>query len=129
MTKIVCKNGHSQTYNTNDSKLRTQFSKSNCAENGRTVKVKVKLKCKHESSRNLSSACIYFVPVLAAILCYLNGLDGDFVHDDVYAIRDNPDANGKAPIGNLFWNDFWGKPMCDDTSHKSYRPITVLSFR
>ena len=26
-------------------------------------------------------------------------------------------------------NDFWGLPLSDPESHKSYRPLTVLSFR
>ena len=74
-------------------------------------------------------ASVYALPVFAAVLCYLNGLGGDFVHDDMYAIAENPDATGRAPIQRLFWDDFWGKPMCDNTSHKSYRPLTVLTFR
>jgi hypothetical protein len=73
--------------------------------------------------------CVYLVPAFAAVLCYLNGINGDFVHDDVYAIKDNPDVTGQAPLANVWRNDFWGKSMCDNTSHKSYRPLTVLSFR
>ena len=72
---------------------------------------------------------VYALPTLAAVLCYVNGLDGDFVHDDRYAITENADATGRAPIHRLFGDDFWGKPMCDNTSHKSYRPLTVLTFR
>ena len=29
----------------------------------------------------------------------------------------------------VFGNDFWGLPLSDPESHKSYRPLTVLSFR
>ena len=29
----------------------------------------------------------------------------------------------------LFKNDFWGTPISDPESHKSYRPLTILSFR
>lgn len=72
---------------------------------------------------------VYVLPTAAAVLCYLNGLDGDFVHDDRYAIAENADVTGRAPIHRLFWDDFWGRPMCDNTSHKSYRPLTVLTFR
>ena len=72
---------------------------------------------------------IYFIPPLIAVLCYLNSLNGDFVHDDVYAIKNNQDVTGKKPLMDLFSNDFWGRPMTSFKSHKSYRPITVLSFR
>lgn len=32
-------------------------------------------------------------------------------------------------MSNLFTNDFWGIPLKRNDSHKSYRPITVLTFR
>lgn len=60
---------------------------------------------------------------------YLNSLRGDFVHDDLSAVTANPDALGITPVWDLLRNDFWGKPMSDPTSHKSYRPLTVLTFR
>ncbi|XP_076445403.1 protein O-mannosyl-transferase TMTC1-like [Babylonia areolata] len=75
------------------------------------------------------SALLNFMPPAFAVLCYLNGLDGDFVHDDVYAIKDNADVTGKANISRLLVDDFWGRSMCDNASHKSYRPLTVLTFR
>ena len=65
---------------------------------------------------------------LLAAACYLNSLQGALVHDDIFAIRDNADVKN-TPLFQLLRNDFWGKPMSDPTSHKSYRPITVLSFR
>ncbi|KAK2141657.1 hypothetical protein LSH36_1059g00015 [Paralvinella palmiformis] len=54
---------------------------------------------------------------------------GDFVHDDVKAITGNPDVRGDTRLVALFSNDFWGKAMADTTSHKSYRPLCVLTFR
>lgn len=65
----------------------------------------------------------------AAFLCYLNSLNGDFVHDDLYAIKNNGDVTGKNSLWSIWGHDFWGKPMSDPHSHKSYRPVTVLSFR
>ncbi|XP_077542054.1 protein O-mannosyl-transferase TMTC1-like [Haemaphysalis longicornis] len=73
---------------------------------------------------------------VVAVLCYLNSLDGEFVHDDMVAVVGNPDVTGehhrprtqRAP-SSLWMNDFWGRPMSDPQSHKSYRPLTVLSFR
>ncbi len=64
------------------------------------------------------------------IISYHNSINGDLVHDDIFAIRTNQDVYQlDTPISNLLINDFWGKPMTDPTSHKSYRPLTVLTFR
>jgi hypothetical protein len=35
----------------------------------------------------------------------------------------------RGPLSRLFSDDFWGEPMSSANSHKSYRPLTVLSFR
>ena len=40
----------------------------------------------------------------------------------------NPDVL-QSPFQSLFSNDFWGTPLTHTGSHKSYRPLTVLSFR
>ncbi len=34
-----------------------------------------------------------------------------------------------TPLSQVFSNDFWGLPLSDPESHKSYRPLVVLSFR
>uniref|UniRef100_A0A8C3IV70 dolichyl-phosphate-mannose--protein mannosyltransferase n=1 Tax=Chrysemys picta bellii TaxID=8478 RepID=A0A8C3IV70_CHRPI len=62
-------------------------------------------------------------------LCYGNSLRGEFVHDDVWAIVNNPDVRAAAPWAGVFANDFWGKGMAENTSHKSYRPLCVLTFK
>ncbi|KAM9389218.1 protein O-mannosyl-transferase TMTC1 [Phaethornis superciliosus] len=69
--------------------------------------------------------------VLAGLcaLCYGNSLRGEFVHDDVWAIVNNPDVRASAPVASAFANDFWGKRMAENTSHKSYRPLCVLTFK
>ncbi|RZF48944.1 hypothetical protein LSTR_LSTR003020 [Laodelphax striatellus] len=72
---------------------------------------------------------VYSVVTLLALVCYLNGLDGDFVHDDIPALTTNPDVLGANALPAMFANDFWGTPMSDDNSHKSYRPLTTLTFR
>ncbi|XP_074489783.1 protein O-mannosyl-transferase TMTC3 isoform X3 [Sebastes fasciatus] len=61
--------------------------------------------------------------------CYWNSLSCGFVFDDVSAILDNKDLRPATPLRNLFLNDFWGTPMSEERSHKSYRPLTVLTFR
>ena len=69
-----------------------------------------------------------FTSILAGI-CYSNSLNGDFVHDDIFAIKNNGDVTGSNNVLDIFYNDFWGKPMRDPTSHKSYRPLCILTFR
>ncbi|XP_043738449.1 protein O-mannosyl-transferase TMTC1 isoform X2 [Cervus elaphus] len=66
----------------------------------------------------------------ASCLCYGRSLRGEFVHDDVWAIVNNPDVRPGAPLRwGIFSNDFWGKGMAENTSHKSYRPLCVLTFK
>ncbi|XP_060022614.1 protein O-mannosyl-transferase TMTC1 isoform X2 [Lagenorhynchus albirostris] len=66
----------------------------------------------------------------ASCLCYGRSLQGEFVHDDVWAIVNNPDVRPGAPLRwGIFSNDFWGKGMAENTSHKSYRPLCVLTFK
>lgn len=67
--------------------------------------------------------------VLITFICYANSIPGDFVHDDIEAIVRNPDVIGSNKWTSLWFNDFWGKPMSDPLSHKSYRPLTTLTFR
>lgn len=72
---------------------------------------------------------MYGLVVVVCVVCYANSLDGEFVHDDMVSITTNPDVIGDNPVKEIFANDFWGKPMTDSDSHKSYRPFTVLTFR
>lgn len=63
------------------------------------------------------------------ILCYANSLLCGFVFDDTSAIRDNKDLLPSSPLSNIFLNDFWGIQMSREQSHKSYRPLCVLTFK
>lgn len=72
---------------------------------------------------------VYGLVVVVCVICYANSLEGEFVHDDMVSITTNPDVIGDNPVKEIFFNDFWGKPMTDSDSHKSYRPFTVLTFR
>ncbi|CAG9090267.1 unnamed protein product [Plutella xylostella] len=86
---------------------------------------------REESSRGSvcnSDAAIYAMVTATAVLSYVNSLGGQFVHDDIPAILTNGDVTGASSLKELFLNDFWGTPMADVTSHKSYRPLTTLSF-
>lgn len=71
----------------------------------------------------------YGLVTAVAVACYVNGLTGDFVHDDIPAVTLNKDVLALTPISDVFRNDFWGTPMADVNSHKSYRPLTTLTFR
>lgn len=57
-------------------------------------------------------------------------MHGDFVFDDSVAIVQNMDVtNLDTPISTIFHHDFWGYNLTDKSSHKSYRPFTILMFR
>ncbi|XP_044748046.1 protein O-mannosyl-transferase Tmtc3 [Coccinella septempunctata] len=69
------------------------------------------------------------VIILTCLLCYYNSCYCGFVFDDISAIKDNRDLRPHSPLINIFFNDFWGTPMHKEQSHKSYRPLCVLTFR
>uniref|UniRef100_H3CJ21 dolichyl-phosphate-mannose--protein mannosyltransferase n=1 Tax=Tetraodon nigroviridis TaxID=99883 RepID=H3CJ21_TETNG len=70
----------------------------------------------------------YVVLASLCVLCYGNSVHGELVHDDVWAIVNNPDVRADSSLRKIFSNDFW-KPMSDNTSHKSYRPLCILTFK
>uniref|UniRef100_A0A8C3QJL8 dolichyl-phosphate-mannose--protein mannosyltransferase n=1 Tax=Cyanoderma ruficeps TaxID=181631 RepID=A0A8C3QJL8_9PASS len=84
--------------------------------------------CPSAGGRRGGAAALAVLAGLCA-LCYGNSLRGEFVHDDVWAIVNNPDVRAAAPVSAAFANDFWGKRMAENTSHKSYRPLCVLTFK
>ena len=66
----------------------------------------------------------------ASFFSYLSSLDGDFVFDDHRGILTNDDLDAsKTTLSEVFQHDFWGGPMSRVESHKSYRPLTVLTYR
>ena len=46
----------------------------------------------------------------------------------VKCIVENEDVTGRLSLRNIFTHDFWGMPLADDQSHKSFRPLTTLVF-
>ncbi|VDM95679.1 unnamed protein product [Thelazia callipaeda] len=62
---------------------------------------------------------------LAAILSFCGNIDGDFVFDDREAILQNQAVQS---IIKIFDTDFWGFPIRSSRSHKSYRPLTTITF-
>jgi hypothetical protein len=76
------------------------------------------------------SCCTRLVAVaLAASLCYAPHLRNGFAFDDLSAIRNNLDLRPDTPLSQLWSNDFWGTALASNRSNKSFRPLTVLSFR
>ncbi|KAM5311527.1 protein O-mannosyl-transferase TMTC4 isoform 3-T3 [Glossophaga mutica] len=70
-----------------------------------------------------------FVVGFVSLVCFARSYDGDFVFDDSEAIVNNKDLLAETPLGDLWYHDFWGSRLSSNTSHKSYRPLTVLTFR
>ena len=74
---------------------------------------------------------------LAGLFCalvgaavYLNTLQCGICYDDEPAIRKNKDLRPEATSWvDMFYHDFWGADIRSTTSHKSYRPLTVATFR
>ena len=65
-----------------------------------------------------------------SLLVYINSLNGGFVFDDHRGILENKDLRPEErSLWQLLNNDFWGGSMTREVSHKSYRPLTVLSYR
>lgn len=56
-------------------------------------------------------------------------LHGAFVYDDAGSVKNNVVVNGKVPWRDVWTRDYWGTPMSEAQSHKSFRPLTTLSFR
>ena len=49
--------------------------------------------------------------------------------DDNEAVVSNGDVTSNSPLADVFTNDFWGTKISHNNSHKSYRPLTILTFR
>ncbi len=65
-----------------------------------------------------------------AVACYANSLWGDFVFDDSEAILSNKDVDPfSTSLWQVFQDDFWGTKISSNLSHKSYRPLTIITFR
>ena len=74
--------------------------------------------------------------MLAGILCavvgaaiYFNTLECGICFDDEPAIKKNKDLRPGSKWSDLLWHDFWGASMDSSTSHKSFRPLCVATFK
>nr|XP_012149075.1 PREDICTED: transmembrane and TPR repeat-containing protein 4-like isoform X2 [Megachile rotundata] len=94
-----------------------------------------KLKSMKENMSSKLNAGLPDVPLPLALLmiillsmCFANSYNGEFVFDDSEAIVNNEDVQN-TPLWDIFKNDFWGTKLTNKQSHKSYRPLTILTFR
>ena len=76
------------------------------------------------------------VAALVTAVAYVGSLDCDFAFDDHLAVAANSDVLGgrfDSIQDVLEWpgwrNDFWGRSLTNEASHKSWRPLTTLTFR
>ena len=85
----------------------------------------------HENMLATSSLQVAALAVTAtSFLVYYNSLWGGLVFDDHRAILTNDDLDpSKTDFWGVFLHDFWGGHMSRSESHKSYRPLTVLTYR
>jgi len=67
--------------------------------------------------------------LLAAIIPNLSTLGADFTFDDLFAVQGNQDLHPNHPWTDILIHDFWGQTLSSTSSHKSFRPLTTLSFR
>lgn len=74
------------------------------------------------------SSLFSLIIIAVLSLCFINSYNGKFVFDDSEAIVHNEDIQ-TTPLIDIFKNDFWGTKLTHKQSHKSYRPLTILSFR
>lgn len=67
---------------------------------------------------------------LLAFYTFYETRKAGFVWDDRAAIRGNQDVTSStATLHDIWTHDFWGTPMNTELSHKSFRPLVVMTFR
>lgn len=71
----------------------------------------------------------YLYVGLLCLTGYSMSITGKFVFDDGEAIVKNKDVLPTSSMYDIFKNDFWGTPINSNASHKSYRPLTILSYK
>ena len=132
----ICATNHKNNHNTRP--RTTSTSTSTSVKKKKKKKTTTKPAVVATSSRNrilrlllqgtIHFFCIglYLIPILTPnefagpTLDEAHVMSGD-IQKDIH----DPDASWKQ----IFSNDYWGRPMNSPSSHKSWRPLTILSFR
>jgi hypothetical protein len=80
------------------------------------------------SCGSMGVACFIMIVSFA---CFFNSMHGELVFDDTVAIVGNKDVTSDGPTNftAILTHDFWGEDIGSSSSHKSFRPVTVLTFR
>jgi hypothetical protein len=79
--------------------------------------------------RSLAASAAYVAVFAVAMGIFSNAFDCEFVYDDPGAILNNVDVVKPVDWSRLMKNDFWGRDLKEPVSHRSFRPLAVLSFR
>jgi len=81
----------------------------------------------------ISSIAVYLYPISKDLNLITNPSP---VLDEIYFVSSDASVGrfvnkdiDESLLSTLFQNDYWGRHMNSPSSHKSYRPMTVLSFR
>ena len=75
---------------------------------------------------------LFFLSVLVYLIPLLYSNNDEAVMDEMYLIdsqRPNRDVQGTSSLAELLQNDYWGRPIHMESSHKSWRPVSVLLLR
>ncbi|XP_011185465.2 protein O-mannosyl-transferase Tmtc3 [Zeugodacus cucurbitae] len=115
--------------NGNSSSSSNEKLRSNGMNNSNSACTRAEELSRQHSSNSSRNLLQFFTIVFVCAACYWNSAQCELVFDDISAVRDNKDLRSYTPLRNIFLNDFWGTPMRKEQSHKSYRPLTVLTFR
>ena len=78
----------------------------------------------------LDTILLWFPPAICSLIFLPCLTYSEWYIDELFAVLRNADARGETPLAELFRNDFWGNPLlaANSWTHKSYRPLAVLSF-
>ena len=77
-----------------------------------------------------TTAGLSLLVAVVSVGLYSNTLGHGFVWDDSSAIVNNKDVKPEqTDLHDVWSNDYWGTPMDSVESHKSFRPLTIMSFR
>ena len=75
-------------------------------------------------------ALIYIIPILSSKAPVLDELYiFDTRDEEDPNLVNNRDVLGISSLSELFQNDYWGKNLFAMDSHRSWRPLCVLTFR
>ena len=69
--------------------------------------------------------------MVVALCCvsYANSMGNEFSFDDNFAVVKNADVTSEVSIWDIARHDYWGRDITTPLSHKSWRPLTTLTFR